>query len=71
MEVHGFQIGTSIAGVLGPQNQVTRKMKPILSYYSAITNQFNEGLSCLGLQADLARILILSVGKIFRSYQKG
>jgi hypothetical protein len=37
MELHWFQIGTSIDGVLGPQNQVTRKMKPILFYYSAIT----------------------------------
>jgi hypothetical protein len=37
MELHRFQIGTSIDGVLGPQNQVTRKMKPILSYYRAIT----------------------------------
>jgi hypothetical protein len=36
MELHWFQIGTSIDGVLGPQNQVTRKMKPILFGYGAI-----------------------------------
>jgi hypothetical protein len=56
MELRSSQIGTSVDGGLGPQNQVTRKMKPVL-LLRCRHSQFNERPVCLGLQAALALIL--------------
>jgi hypothetical protein len=68
MELRSSQIGTSTDGGLGPQNPLTRKMKPVLLI--TVLLQPVQRPACLGLQATFARILIFPQ-KIFRSYQKG
>jgi hypothetical protein len=69
MELRSSQIGTSVDGGLGPQNQVTRKMKPVL-FITMPSQPVQRTPSLLGIASSLSADFIFPQKK-FRSYQKG
>jgi len=58
MALHWSQIGTSIDGGLERQNQVTRKMKPILVCFGAITTNSKKAHPAWDCKQTLRVILI-------------
>jgi hypothetical protein len=63
MELRSSQIGTSVDGGLGPQNQVTRKMKPVL-FITMRLQPVQRMPSLLGIASSLSAYFNFSTENI-------